>query len=205
MTDPDWTVLLIGGASATGKSTLAESLAHRFNASYIDADLFWIVLNAVVSAEVEPVLHLFESDSVWELPVDELVSRYFAVSKYICRAIEPLIAHHDIIGRRAVIEGCWLLPVLATQGVYANRHVAGVRALFLHEPKANEVEERIMGRTSGWLRSMTPTARRNHIEMQQRFGDAVKRQAEALSFPVLESQPFDTLIERALTALASYN
>jgi len=72
----DWTILLIGGGSATGKSTLGEALARRLNARYIDLDLFWIVLQRAIPPSVEPDLHLFEPDSVWLLPVEELVERY---------------------------------------------------------------------------------------------------------------------------------
>ena len=46
-----------------------------------------------------------------------------------------------------------------------------------------------------------PQAQRNLIETQFRYGLEIKRQAEALGLPVLESRPFDTLLDRALAAL----
>ncbi len=66
MTQRDWTVLLIGGGSATGKTVLGEALARHFEARYIDLDLFWITLQRALPPEVEPRLHVFEQKSVWE-------------------------------------------------------------------------------------------------------------------------------------------
>jgi 2-phosphoglycerate kinase len=153
----DPTILLIGGPSVAGKTTLAESLSRRLGARYIDLDLFWIVLHASVPPEVAPELHLLDGPlaggvDVWESPPAELVERYRRVSAYVARAIEPVIAHHHIVGRRVVIEGCWILPSFAVQRSYADRDTGdAVQAIFLLEPDIAAIEARIRpGRPSGW-------------------------------------------------------
>ncbi len=150
----------------------------------------------------EPDLHLFEPDSVWLLPVEELVDRYLRISVRICRTIEPLIAHHDIIGAPVVIEGAWLLPSFVTQGVYAGRTVGGVRSLFLHESSSREIERRLAARPTPWLREQPPEIARNHTLTQLEYGLEIWRRADAMGLPVIASRPFDTLFERALALLA---
>jgi 2-phosphoglycerate kinase len=207
MTDaPDWTILLVGGASAAGKTTLAETLAARFDARYIDLDLFWIVLHGSISAEKAPDLHLLDPHLMggvtnWDGAPQELVERYLRVSAYVCEACEPLLAHHHIIGRRVVLEGCWVLPAFATQNTYAGRDVGdSVRSLFLHESDSAAVEARIRARPHRWLETLTVSAQRNHLEMQSLYGETIAAQARALGLPVLESMPFDTLEARAIAA-----
>ena len=197
----EWTVLLIGGGSATGTTTLGEALARRFDARYIDLDLFWITLQRALPSDVEPALHLFEAESVWEEAPSSLVERYVRAASYVSWACERLVAHHCLIDTAAVIEGSWVLPSFATQGTY-DGHDTGpkVRSLFLFEPSAQEIESRIRGRRD-WLQKLPAESQRNHVEMQALYGIEIKRRAEALGLPVLESKPFETLEARALVAL----
>ena len=198
---PDWTILLIGGTSAAGKTTLAESLAARFQARYIDLDLFWIVLHRTVSPEVAPELHLLDGDSVWDEDPDKLVDKYWRVSAYVIRAVEPVIAHHHIIGRPVVLEGCWVLPAFAMQRTYAGVDTGdSVRALFLCEPELAAIETRIRARRRPGIERLPKTAQLNHLEMQRRYGLAIATQAEALGLPVLEARPFESLEARAIAA-----
>ena len=200
--ETDWTVLLIGGTSATGKTTLAEHLALHFDARYIDTDLFWIVLKSAVPREVAPNLHAFEQEDSWIQPVDELIERYLGVAAYLCKSLEQLVAHHSMIGRRVVMEGVWLLPSFAAQGNYAGVAVPDVRAVYVHEADASEIERRIEERPARGMQRHSQEAR-NHIAMQHRFGEELRRRAEALRYPVVESRPFETLFHRTLKALGA--
>jgi 2-phosphoglycerate kinase len=201
MTDRDWTILLIGGTSTAGKTTLAETLARRLSTRYLDLDLFWITLQPAVPPEVAPELHLFEPDSIWStLTPEELVERYLRVSKYMCHAIEHVIAHHSIIDVPVILDGAWVLPAFARQRIYAGHDTASVRSLFLVESSKDEIGARLRARPNGFAEEPA-IAQQNGIDTQWLYGQEIKRQAEALHLPVLESRPFDTLLDRALTAL----
>jgi 2-phosphoglycerate kinase len=202
---PDWHVLLIGGSSCSGKTTLAESLAYRLHARYIDLDLFWIVLRRATSPEASPDLHLFDDDAIYgRHDPGELVEMYQRVSRVVCDAVEPVLAHHDIIGRRVIIEGCWLLPDFAAQERYAGRSLdRPVRSLFIHEPSLEAMENRMRERSGGWIEAQSPESRQNHVQMQWQFGEALKERAAEFGLPVLESAPFESLETRALQVLSS--
>jgi 2-phosphoglycerate kinase len=198
----DWTILLIGGPTAASKTTLAESLAARFDARYIDLDLFWIVLQRSVAPESAPELHFLDGNDVWREDPKLLVAHYLKASEYVCRAIEPLIAHHHIIGRKVVIEGCWVLPEFALQGEYAGQHVEGaVRALFLDEPDISAIEARIRARPHRWVEGLGSESRRNHLEMQRLYGETIAERARSAGLPVLASQPFESLEQRTVEVL----
>ena len=114
-------VLLIGGPSATGKSTLAEALARRYDARYLDSDLFYIAFRKVVPAESAPVGLHAQDEAFWARPPDELVRDYLALQAYMCQALEVVVAQHCRAGQRVVMEGAWLLPAFVKQGVYDDR------------------------------------------------------------------------------------
>jgi 2-phosphoglycerate kinase len=162
-----------------------------------------------VPAAIAPELHLLDRHlaggaDIWERPPQELVEQYLRVSGYVGKAIEPVIAHHHIIGRRVVIEGCWVMPPFAVQRVYAGRDTGdSVRAIFLHEPDIDAIEERIRARPTVWLDRLAATAQRNHLEMQRLYCETVAAGARKLGLPVLTSRPFETLDERALASIAN--
>jgi 2-phosphoglycerate kinase len=199
----DWTLLLIGGGVGAGKSTLARRLAEHAGGSAIEADLFRLVLLSVVSKESEPDLHMFSEPDIWTRPVDELVERSLRSDHYLCRACESVIIRQVVRNEPAILEAVWLSPQFAAQDTFAGRTVIGeVRSLFLYEPEIDLLYDRFERRGSWW--TQVPARERDaRVAYFHAFGLEIKRQAEALGLPVLESRPFDTLLERALQALSS--
>ncbi len=55
----DWKVLLIGGSSAIGKTTIARSLGHRLGVSVIPADDIRLAIQQMISPAQQPALHYF--------------------------------------------------------------------------------------------------------------------------------------------------
>jgi 2-phosphoglycerate kinase len=164
--------------------------------------MFWITLHRSIPPELAPELHLLDGRAVWSYDPPELVERYLRVSAYVSEAIEPVVAHHHIIGRRVIIEGSWVLPRFAVQGTYAGTDTGdSVRSLFLSEPDLSVIEARIRARPHRWLENLEPHEQKNHLEVQRLYGERIKAQAEALGLPVLESRPSETLEERALAAI----
>jgi 2-phosphoglycerate kinase len=202
MTRPDWRVLFIGGSSSTGKSTLALTLARRFDAHYFDADVLFVTLRNVLPPGAAPDgLHV-QDEVFWSQPPDALIHLYLQLDTYICRVLETVVSFHHRKQRRLVLEGTWLLPAFTIQGTYDSLNLTGqTRCLFLYEPDADELEVRRLARADPWDRTFADDVMLNISTMRHRYGLVLKRQAEALNLPVLTSRPFGTLLDRALTAL----
>jgi 2-phosphoglycerate kinase len=201
VTAHNWTILLVGGPSATGKTTLAESLAVRFGLQHIDVDLIYMALRRAFPAHVAPI-RLYEQDELyWARPVDELMEHHLEFRTWFCRALEVVVAQQYRRGRPTVIEGTWLSPQFAKQRVYDGFLVDGVHAVFLYEPEPYATERRRRQRANPWDRTFAPEVMRNIAVLRLHIGEEMTREAEAVGLPVLESQPLETLEARALAAL----
>ena len=55
----NWTVLLIGGSSGTGKSSFAYNLARFYGVSVLEVDDVGQALKAMTTGETLPMLHYF--------------------------------------------------------------------------------------------------------------------------------------------------
>ncbi len=66
---PTWKVSLIGGSSATGKTTLARRLARHYGLSVLQTDDVRMALQQMTTLEQHPALHYFITPpSVWNQP-----------------------------------------------------------------------------------------------------------------------------------------
>jgi 2-phosphoglycerate kinase len=196
----DVTVIMVGGPSASGKSTLAESLAARFGMTCVDLDLFYVAFREVIPRQVAPPGLHSEAESFWAKPVDELVASYTKLQDYMSPALERVVSTQVAKGKRLVIEGAWVLPAFAARSEF-NGVEADVRSLFLFEPDPLETERRRRRRTYPWMRTSAEDVMRNVTMMRYHHSLEMKRRAEQLGLPVLESRPFETLEARALAAL----
>jgi 2-phosphoglycerate kinase len=194
-------IVLLGGPSATGKSTLAESLSRRFGLQHIDLDLFYLAFREIVPPESAPVLLHPQEGAFWTAPVDDLLRCYLELQEFLAPALESVVASLLARQRRALLEGTWLLPALAARRTFKDVDSGDVRALFLFEPDADEMDRRRRNRQDPWSRVFAEPVMQNIAAMRHAHGLELKGQAEALGLPVLECRPFETLETRALAAL----
>ena len=57
----DWTILLVGGASGVGKSSVSYRLAHHYGVSITEVDDFQVILEGMTTPDQYPVLHFFRT------------------------------------------------------------------------------------------------------------------------------------------------
>ena len=135
-----------------------------------------------------------------------MLRRYLAVCRYVASACEPLLAHHDNIRRRVIIEGCWILPEFSIQQKFADQNPSRpVRSLYVVEQNLERIKKRFQSRNPDWVAKLTPQAFQNHARMEWLHGQFVEDQARELGLPVLETEPFATLERRARTVVESYS
>src|SRR4051812_14923438 len=118
MAPKDWQILLIGGPSAAGKSTLARALAEHYGLVHLDADLFFLTLRRAFPKDLALPGLMQEDESFWSQPPDLLVQHYMRLSAFLCDALEAVIALQYRRRQPSVLEGGWLLPSFASQPAF---------------------------------------------------------------------------------------
>jgi len=202
-----WFVLLIGGHSGAGKSTLAAQIVRRTGAALVEADDVRLAIQRVTTPDQLPALHFFASapgvarPGIWQRHPAALVQGLIGVAEVMSQALGPVIGHHVVAAKPAVIEGDGILPSLAAQdpdgrrlptGATPPRSTAGaVRSVFLIEPDVHVVRQRM----EQGAEEDTQAA------MHWRYGQWLRAEAERGGQPVVPPRPYDTLFERVLAAV----
>ena len=124
-------VILIGGATGVGKSTIATQLAARLGIVRVVAtDAIREVMRSMLSPELMPTLHTssFQADTALrELPsksADALILGFREQTAAVSVGINALIERAAVEGTSIIIEGVHVVPGFFDLGLYGERIVA---------------------------------------------------------------------------------
>lgn len=190
------TVVLVGGASGTGKTQLSTRLARHLGMGMTPIDDLHLAVRTMTTPAQQPELHAwFVHPDPGALTAEQIVDLHLGASRALLPALEAVVLDHLQEGLPCVMEGSYLLPDLLTRPVLVPAVASGeVRAVFLYEAK-EQVERNLQAREpeSG--------AQSGRARVSGLLNDHFRREAGRCGLPSLAARPWDTLLERALAAL----
>ena len=193
----DFVVLLVGGASGSGKTSLGQPLARRLGVNLTEVDDIQIALEAATTERDLPLLHFwrtnFEEYSTWS--DDRRVAHHVQVCREVFQPVmRAIIADHLATGVRVVYEGDFLLPEMATFATYGDEPNAGrVRALFVSEPDDTQIADNYRAREG----EVKPERARTSAL----FDAFLRAECARYDVPVVHARPWPSVVERAMAAL----
>ena len=191
MTDRSWDVLLIGGGSGVGKTSVSYPLARRFGVSIAEADDLFVAVEASTTPEQQPLLHLWRTDpDAPSLSSDKIFKHHISVCRVLASAIEAVIHNHLETNMPVVLEGDYFLPEILDG---ATERVTGV---FLYEPDETQIERNLL------TREPDIDLPKKRARVSWLLGQRIREQCAARGLPALPCRPWDTVIERVVKALA---
>lgn len=193
-------VILIGGATGVGKSTIATHLAHRLGIVRVVATDGSIreVMRSMLSAELMPTLHVssFQTDTVVREPTrrsDALVAGFREQTAAVSVGIEALIKRAAADGTSIVIEGVHVVPGFFDLGIHGERIVP--------VPLVVEVEEesRHLNHFAARETGVRPAERyAQNFENIRKLQRYIKSQALSHGVPIVPNHSFDQAISAVL-------
>src|SRR4051794_11113493 len=191
-----WQVLLFGGASGVGKTSVSYRLAQEFRVGLTEVDDFHIVLKHMTTPEQQPALHFFRLHAAEVLRMDDeqMLAHILDTSDAMSGAMELVIGNHLASSAPVVLEGDFLLPSLAVRPAYDGVAADGqVRAVFLYE----EDEQQILRN----YRAREGTDQPHRARVSWYHSEWLRREAARLGLPAVPARPWDTVLERVIAVL----
>ncbi len=197
-----WDVLLIGGTSGIGKTTIARQLGLQLGLPWLQVDDLRLALQwsrAILPQRTSDLYFFLDTPGVWQLTPERLCAGLIAVGEVMSPAIEVAVESHLATAAPIIIEGDGILPSLfarpALQQLIRSKQVQGI---FLIEPEeeiivANMIQRNreIVGRTEEEI----------HTEARSKwlYSQWLAKEAQRLQLPMLETRPWQSLSERILS------
>lgn len=191
-------IILIGGATGVGKSTIATQLAARLGIVRVVAtDAIREVMRAMFSPELMPTLHTssFEADAALREPptraADPLIVGFREQTAAVAVGITALIERSALEGNSIIIEGAHVVPGFFDLEAFAERILAvpfvvsvddEARHLSHFMLRENAIAQRPAGRYASGFENI------------RRLQAYVKGQALSHGVPVIPNYGFDQSI-----------
>lgn len=190
-----WQVLLLGGPSGVGKTSVSYRLAHHFGIGITEVDDFQVILERMTTPAQQPVLHYWRTHpEAGDQPAEEIVKHTIAVGQVMVPALEAVIANHIESQASVVLEGDFILPMLATS--FAESSIQSqVRTLFLDEESEEQYRHNFL------LRESEDGLQAKRARVSWLYGQWLKQEAERVGALTLPARPWNDLFERILKAL----
>ncbi len=193
-----WEVLLIGGASGTGKTSVSYRIAQYFRVGITEVDDFQVILEKMTTPEQQPVLHFWNAHpDPGSLSAEQIVEQGLEVRRVMAVALEAVIANHLESHTPIVLEGDFIDPALAAQTHFGEMANAGrVRAVFLYEADEAQLVENFLAREP------EQGAQTKRARVSWLIGRWLQEETERYGLIALPARPWDTVFERILAAVS---
>ena len=187
-------LLLVGGSAGTGKSTMAQAVATRLGAAWLQLDTLWIAMRDAAPHGSEERRRLDIDRRIREQaePAETLLAHHIAASAMVCAALPHALAFELQTHPAVVADGAWLLPEFVSGLELADVEIASV---FLHESDRGQLERAMSSRRGI---AMVAAWHAESVRLARLYGNWLADQARAASLPVVASRPYETAPDRAL-------
>ena len=201
-------VVLIGGATGVGKSTIATQIATRLGiVRVIPSDSVREVMRGLFSHELMPTLYAssFDADSALREPptraVDRVIVGFREQTAAVAVGLRALIERSAVEGTSMIIEGAHVVPG------FLDLEALGDRVLAV--PLVVSVEDEELHRSHFSARSADSSARPfdrylGNFENIRRVQKYVKSQALSHDWPVIASYNLDQTIAAVIDLVVDH-
>jgi 2-phosphoglycerate kinase len=201
---PGWRVFLIGGSAGVGKTRVAQVLARQLGLSVLLADDIRLSIQQVTTPAEQPGMHYFLAHpTIWQKPPEAVCEGFITVGNALARPLSAVIAHHVCVESAGpvIIEGDGILPALAARRDFSSMHftstpvTGSVCAVFLVESDEEMIRQNMRQRGYTFDR-LARREQETFVHASWLYGQWLHRQAERYRLPVVQSRPWETLVER---------
>ena len=188
--DRNWTVLLIGGASGTGKSSIAYEIAHFYGVNVLEVDDVYLSVETVTTVESFPATHYWSTGVDWKsIGVESNVNWLLDVSKELSPVLKEIVNRHLEDKLPIIIEGDFIDPKFTQSFSHPE-----VKAIFINETNTSQILQNYLSREGGELQHYRAEI---SIVYSKRLSDICKENGVRM----IDSRPWNTALTRVLESL----
>jgi 2-phosphoglycerate kinase len=192
-------IVLIGGSTGTGKSTVAAEVAHRLGITRVaSTDFIRQTMRAFFSPEFMPTIHFssFEAGQALddEVTGDPTVLGFVDQCRHVCVGVEAALRRALTEGWSMVLEGVHLVPGMLPAELDGALLVHVV--IEIRDAEVHRMHFHLRDTTTGGTRAMDKYL--EHIDDIRRVQTYIASRARRESVPVVENANVERTIDQVI-------
>jgi 2-phosphoglycerate kinase len=192
-------IVLIGGSTGTGKSTVAAEVAHRLGITRVaSTDFIRQTMRAFFSPEFMPTIHFssFEAGQALDEEVtgDPMVLGFVDQCRHVCVGVEAALRRALTEGWSMVLEGVHLVPGMLPAELEGALLVHVV--IEIGDEEVHRMHFQIRDMTTGGIRAMDKYL--DHIDDIRRVQTYITSRARRENVPVVENANVERTIDQVI-------
>jgi 2-phosphoglycerate kinase len=192
-------IVMIGGSTGTGKSTVAAEVAHRLGITRVaSTDFIRQTMRAFFSAEFMPTIHFssFEAGQALDEEVtgDPTVVGFVDQCRHVCVGVEAALRRALTEGWSMVLEGVHLVPGMLPTELEGALLVHVV--IEIADEDVHRMHFHMRDLTTGGIRAMDKYL--DHIDDIRRVQTYVSSRARRENVPVVENANVERTIDQVI-------
>lgn len=195
-------IILLGGATGCGKSTIASELAYRLGIRHVvGTDAIREVMRRILSKELMPFLHE-SSYTAWRaihVPIpptyDEMIVGFEEHAKHVVVGIEAVLRRALVEGMNMIIEGVHIVPGFIKKEF---TDLPNVIPIILYVEDSDEHKIRFYARAQEAPFRKPVEEYIKDFEAIRRIQNYLVRQAEIYGVPAIKNESMEETVERII-------
>jgi len=180
---------MIGGASGTGKTSVAHTLAQFYEVDLVRVDDFQLLLEATTTPDALPAIHYWATHPNWrDESVDALVGRLIDAGQALMPGLAAVIEDHLVENIPMILEGDFILPEFA-----ASFKSSRIKSIFIHEPSKEQILQNYLAREG--------EVQQHRADISHLYSNWLTKECLKHSIPFILSRPWDSLMERIIDCI----
>jgi 2-phosphoglycerate kinase len=181
----DWVVLFIGGASGTGKSTLAYQLAEYYSINVMEIDDIHQIMKAITTEENYPAIHYWKTGIDWkDIGIEGNINWLKNVSKEMIIGIKAIVDRHIEDNLPIILDGDFVNPEIILS--YNNPKI---KSIFINEMDKEQLLKNYLEREGGELQNY-------RADISVKYNEWLINICKEFGIKYFESRPWNTLLDR---------
>ncbi|MEZ4332859.1 MAG: 2-phosphoglycerate kinase [Myxococcota bacterium] len=200
-------ILLLGGTSGVGKSSLAIEVARRLSiARVLSTDAIRDVMRVMISEELVPTLHVSSFEAHQRLVtavapgLDPIVEGFLDQSRTVAVGVRAVIERAIVEGMNTVIDGVSLVPGLYDVGGWQER--AHVVLMLAADEDPDSLRAHILTRAHGRGARTSERYLRSFAEIV-RIQDALLERARTVGVEVIDVKDLEDAVRHVVSHVVS--
>lgn len=191
-------IILIGGSSGVGTSSMAFELANRLRLkNIISTDMIREVMRKIVSKELSPVIHkssfdAYESIRTPSVKMDRVIEGFITHIDVVNVGIEAIIERSIKEGISTIIEGVHVVPGFISEDLMENNNII-IFTLMIEDEESHK--QRFYSRCSQpWVKRSLENYMGN-FESIRKTQDFLVEQAKIFDSPIINNVDINETID----------